>query len=127
MAKTKEALQKLRHNWNWFAAIAPYVAGILSGIVATMYYWDRRIEALALLHQWSREIVMMVLISLVLSRMIAVARWPRNPPLDYNKISGPGVVAAHFLTIVMGFILIIITLAFVAPGVLELFAKHLGN
>jgi len=118
---------RLRHNWSWWDTAVGFFLGAFTGIVATLYLSDARWEAVNFLNEWVDQIIELFLIGFLLSRIIAVAKWPRNPPLDYSKITTAGAVAANFITMIMGMMLVIITLALVAPGVLELLAKHFGK
>ena len=123
----KDLWKKLASNWSWVDTAVGFVVGAFVSMVITMFSLGMHKGAMDLLNAWSSEIVKLFLITVLLGRMLAVARWPRNPPLDYNKISPAGALAAHFLTIIIGLMLLIITLALVAPGVLELLAKHYGD
>lgn len=123
-AKKKKRFEHFAHNWSWWDTLIGFLGGSFCGVIATMLSLDSHWEAVTLLKEFATEIIEIFLIAFLLGRMIAVARWPRKIPLDYNKITMPGVIAAHFITIVMGIMAVIITLALVAPGVLELLAKH---
>lgn len=123
----KGTWRKVTHNMPWWSALVIFVFGIIAGFLWGNYNSGQYKYVMYLLNDWIDEIVMLALIVILLGRMISVARWPRDPPLDYNKISMPGVVAANFITIIMGIMLLIITLALVAPGALELLAKYGGG
>ena len=126
----KESLKKMVHGWSWWDVpllLLVLGIGIFLGTILILYGTDDTWEAVHMLNAWKMEIIELSLIAFLLGRLIGVAKWPRKPALDYNKITPSGVVAANFVSLIMGFMLIIITLALVAPGVLELLAKHFGD
>lgn len=126
--KTKpKRFAKLRHNWSWWDTIIGFIGGAAGGWGAALWLDDARWEAVSFLTEYVDEIVQIFLITFLVGRMIAVARWPRAKPLDYNKITPSGVVAANFVTIILGAMALITLFALVAPKVLETLAEHSGG
>ena len=123
----KKVLKKVTQGLSWWGVPPIFLIGAFFGAAFALYMQGYQKAATHLMDKWADEAIMLALITFLLSRIIGVARWPRDPPLDYNKITGAGVVAANFITIIMGAMLLVITLALVAPGVLELLAKHSGG
>lgn len=119
----KRIWKRLSTDWSWADTVIGFFLGWFVGMAMTMYLRGMHGATMKLLSSWSNEIVSLLLIFLLIGRIIKIAQKPRSKPLDYNKITIPGVIAANFLTIIMGTMLIIITVALVAPGVLELIAK----
>ena len=126
----KNLAKQLAHGINLTSvgnAVFWLVLGIVGGAVAMLYQQGNPTLARWLLEELKEDGLLVAFLLFLLMRLSAVARWPRATPLDYNKITGAGVVAANFVSIVIGAMLIIGTLAWVAPGVLELLAKHFGD
>lgn len=121
----KSLWKRLSTNWSWADTLVGFTLGWFVGMTMTMYSRGMHEATMKVLNSWSNEIVSLLLIFLLVGRIIQVAGKPRAKPLDYNKITIPGVIAAHFLTIIMGTMLIIITVSLVAPGVLELIARRI--
>lgn len=119
--------KKLVHKWSWLGALVGFFVGAPVWAALALWLWNADTSSAAaaiLIDNWARESTLIAIMALLLGRLVAIARWPRKPPLDYNKITFPGVLAANALTIVIGAALLICTLALVAPGVLELMAEH---
>ncbi len=126
----KNLAKQLAHGINLTSvgnAVFWLVLGIVGGAVSMLYQQGNPTLARWLLEELKEDGLLVAFLLFLLMRLSAVARWPRATPLDYNKITGAGVVAANFVSIVIGAMLIIGTLAWVAPGVLELLAKHFGD
>ncbi len=123
----KADLKKVAHNWSWWGAPIYLTVGLFFGWLGGLYLGGWRRVANALLDKYGHEAWVLLLIAFLLARLVAVVKWPRITPIDYNKINWPGVFAANFISIIIGVMLIIATLAFVAPGVLEMLAKHFGG
>ena len=119
----KALWKRLSKDWSWADTVIGFFLGWFVGMTMTMYALGMHSATMKMLSSWSSEIVSLLLIFLLIGRIIKLAQRPRAKPLDYNKITWRGIVAAHLLTIIMGIMLVIITLALVAPGVLELIAK----
>lgn len=111
-------------NWSWLDSIVGFCLGGPVWIPIGLWYFGYGTTAARLLNDWSHEVITAFLALILMGRIISVARWPRHTPLDYNKITFPGALSANAVTIILGFALLICTLALVAPGVLELLAQH---
>ena len=127
LVKTPQRFARFRHNWSWWDSIVGFMMGSFVGIGTTLYLSDSHREAVTFINEWTAQIIEIFLIAFLIGRIISVARWPRNPPLDYNKITVAGAIAANFITMIMGLMLLIVTLALVAPHVLELVAGQIGG
>jgi len=107
------------HGWSWLDTFAGFCLGIPLGVILGLWWFGQGQLAARLLVDWSHEIVTVFLILVALGRLIAVSRWPRRTPIDYNKITPSGVVAANFVSLILGGMILIGTLALVAPGAIE--------
>ena len=110
-----------------YLVIVSSLFSALVGAYVALRLWGHNYAAFYLFANWGESGSKLFLIVFLLINIVWVARWPRKTPIDYNKITPSGVVAANFITLIMGAMLIITTLALVAPGVLELLAKYLGD
>ena len=120
----RDLKNRLFRNWSWLDSVAGFAMGAPVWSMLALWWYGHGTTAERLLGDWSHEAVTAFLTLFLIGRLFSVARWPRAKPLDYNKITFPGVVAANFVTIILGSMLLICTLALVAPGVLELIAQH---
>lgn len=126
----KEHIKKLAHGITLGAALDHFVwlaLGLFIGGVLMLYHGGDPALALWVLDEVDDDGLPMLLLVFLLARLIAIAQWPRKTPINYDKINWPGVVAANFISIVIGFMLLIITTALVAPIFFEALAKYLGG
>ncbi len=112
--------QKLYREWHPWTLVKGILLGLLVGVPVGTGFTQNLWRTYRMIDNNSEEIAVTALIAILVGRMIVVARWPRTPLLDYNKITGWGFLASNFLTIVMALVVLILTLRLVAPGLLEL-------
>ncbi len=97
---------RITAQWSWWDSLSGFCVGfVVGGIIVIAYSTTWRI-ALRVIEQWASPIVHFVLATFLIGRIFAVARWPRKPPLDYSKITWPGVVASNLITIILGIALL---------------------
>ncbi len=123
-AMKKLAASRFANNWSWWDTVTGFLFGGTLGSLVTLYFINHQSYA-KVIGVWGMPIVQVTLALFLLGRMIAVARWPRTTPLDYNKITWAGVAAANFVTIIMGLAFLATVLSLVVPGLLQLLAKQL--
>jgi len=128
VGKKEKWYYKLIHDWHIWALLkgtlfGVVVIGIPIGTSFTQNLW----RTYRLITNNAEYITIVMVMALVMGRMIGVARWPRTTPLDYNKITWPGMVSANFLSGVLGFILLILTIRLALPGFLEIIAAQISE
>ncbi len=121
-------LSRIAHQWSWWDTVVGFTVGVFIGVVICIFMWHTAKLAMFFITEWAGPIMHFMMGALLIGRMFAVARWPRNPPLDYTKLTLAGGFWANFLLFILGvaFLAIIFNSAPNALEGLNTLAGHLG-
>lgn len=96
--KLKDEGSRLVYNLTWLSLVW-LIVGAMVGMTITMFFTDMHDAAIVLMTQWRREAIIGLCILVLSGRVGTMISRPRNPPLDYTKLTGWGGFWANLVTI----------------------------